>query len=280
MAPVVQASPAQATSSLVNAFDRLMREAYELFAEKPPMLDSIGKWVPYAIFGHLLRLGRALHLLVSNGYIEEARPTARSMVAAALNIVAIVDADSDGRALQFIAYQRPLRRKALDRLVAQGHLSTERRDAIDSADTDAEEKSLAGYAAAGIEPKPLGRNPNTWHGLTDHDLADAMKASHWYDLYYGPLSDMGSHGNVASITSMVGEMLGGRFVVGPGRGDPSLVLMAAIEAVGQAAEQLERHCAIGRPGEVLEIRQRAWSAVQIHAHWSVLHRKGEGATTS
>ena len=107
LAPVVQASPAQATGSLIAAFDRLMRETYQLFADKPPMLGSIGKWVPYAVFGHLLRLGRALYLLVSNGYVDEARPTARAMVAAALNIVTIVDGESDGRALQFIAYQRP-----------------------------------------------------------------------------------------------------------------------------------------------------------------------------
>jgi hypothetical protein len=194
------------------------------------------------------------------------------MVAAALNIVTIVDGDSDGRALQYIAYQRPLRRKALDRLVAQKHLTTERRDAIDSADTDSEDKSLAGYAAAGITPKRLGNNPSTWHGLTDRALADAMKASHWYDLYYGPLSDMGAHGNVASISNLIPEMLGGRFVVGPSGSDPSHVLMAAIEAVGQAAEQLEKHFALGTTQEVLEIRQRAWASVIMHVHWLSIHR--------
>lgn len=273
LAPVVQASPAQATSSLIAAFDRLMRETYQLFAEKPPKLDSIGKWVPYAIFGHLLRLGRALYLLLSQGYVDEARPTARAMMATALNIVTIVDGDSDGRALQYIAHQRPLRRKALDRLVAQKHLTPERRDAIDSADTDAEDKSLAGYAAAGIIPKRLGNNPNTWHGLTDRDLAHAMKASHWYDIYYGPLSDMGAHGNVTSLGSLVTDMLGGHFVIGPTDGDPSHVLMAAIEAVGQAAEQLEKHYALGRSGEVLEMRQRAWASVTMHVHWLALHRE-------
>jgi excisionase family DNA binding protein len=91
LAPAVQASPAQATSFLIAAFDGLMRETYQLFADKPPRLDSIGRWVPYAIFGHVLRLGRALYLLVSSGYVDEARPTARAMVAAALNIVTIVD---------------------------------------------------------------------------------------------------------------------------------------------------------------------------------------------
>jgi hypothetical protein len=269
----MQASPAQATSSLIAAFDRLMRETYQLFADKPPTLDSIGKWVPYAIFGHLLRLGRALYMLVSNGYVDEARPIARAMIATALNIVAIVDGDSPGRALQYLFYQRPLRRKALDRLVAQKRLTKERRDAIDSADTDAEDKTLAGYATAGITPKTLGNNPQTWHGLTDKQLAEAMQASHWYDLYYGPLSDMGAHGNVTSLGSLVQDMLDGRFVIGPSGGDPSHVLMAAIEAVGQAAEQLEKHYALGRSAEVLEIRERAWASVTMHAHWLSLHRK-------
>jgi hypothetical protein len=100
-----------------------------------------------------------------------------------------------------------------------------------------------------------------------------MKASHWYDLYYGPLSDMGAHGNVASITSTVTEMLGGRFVIGPGGGDPSHVLMAAIEAIGQTAEQLEKHYALGKSAEVLEMRQRTWAAVLMHVHWSALHRQ-------
>ena len=49
--------------------------------------------------------------------------------------------------------------------------------------------------------------------------------------------------------------------------------MAAIEAVGQAAEQLEKHYALGKSKDVLEMRHRAWAEVLMHAHWSALHRK-------
>jgi excisionase family DNA binding protein len=266
LAPVVEASPVQAVDRLVAGFDRLLRESYQLLADNPPKLDSVGKWVPYAIFGLLLRNGRALHQLLSSGYVEEGRAIGRVMMAAALNIVAIVDADSDGRALQFLAYQRPLRRKALDRLVAQGHLTQQRRDAIDTADTDAEDKTLAGYAAAGITPQPIGKGQNTWHGLNDRDLAIRMKAERWYDIYYGPLSDMGAHGNIASLTGIVNEMLAGSFVVGPSRTDPTHVVMAASDAVGEATCQLERHFALGKSAEAEAIHQRAQRSILMHAH--------------
>lgn len=276
LAPVVEASPAQAVERLVAGFDRLLRESYQLLADNPPKLDSVGKWVPYAIFGHLLRNGRALHQLLTTGYVDEGRAIGRVMMAAALNIVAIVDADSDGRALQFLAYQRPLRRKALDRLVAQGHLSPQRRDAIDAANTDAEDKTLAGYTAAGITPRPIGNGQTTWHGLNDRDLAKRMKAERWYDIYYGPLSDMGAHANIASLTGIVNEMLAGSFVVGPSRTDPVHLVMAASDAVGEATCQLERHFALGMNSEAEAIYQRAQRSITMHVHWLALHRATAG----
>ena len=75
------------------------------------------------------------------------------------------------------------------------------------------------------------------------------------------------HGNVTAINSLIAEMLGGRFVIGPSGSDPSHVLMAAIEAVGQAAEQLDKHFALGKTREVFEIRQHAWASVTTHVHW-------------
>lgn len=277
LAPVVEASPAQAAERLVAGFDRLLRESYQLLADNPPKLDSVGKWVPYAIFGHLLRNGRALHQLLTSGYVDEGRAIGRVMMAAALNIVAIVDADSDGRALQFLAYERPLRRKALDRLVAQGHLTQQRRDAIDAVDTDAEDKTLAGYGAAGITPIRIGKGQSTWHGLTDRDLAIRMKAERWYDLYYGPLSDMGAHANIASLTGIVNEMLAGSFVVGPSRTDPAHVVMAGSAAVGEATSRLERHFALGKSAEAEAIHRRAQQSILMHVHWQAFHRTARGA---
>ncbi len=104
--------------------------------------------------------------------------------------------DQDEKEIEAAMEAAVLRRKALDRLVAQGHLSPQRRDAIDAADTDAEDKTLAGYAAAGITPLSIGNGQTTWHGLNDRDLAKRMKAERWYDIYYGPLSDMGAHANI------------------------------------------------------------------------------------
>ena len=271
LSPVAHASPEQAIERLIAGYERLLRESYQLVTDNPPKLDAVGKWVPFAIYGHLLRNGRALHQLLTTGYVEEGRATARVMMAAALNVVAIVDADSDGRALQFLAYQRPLRRKALDRLVAQGHLTQARRDAIDAAETDAEDKTLAGYAAAGITPLPIGKGQSTWHGLNDRDLAIRMKAERWYDIYYGPLSDMGAHANIASLTGIVSEMLTGSFAIGPSRTDPVHIVMAASEAVGEVTCQLERHFALGKGAEAEAIHQRAQQSILMHVHWSAFH---------
>jgi len=51
--------------------------------------------------------------------------------------------------------------------------------------------------------------------------------------------------------------------------------MPAIEAVGQAAEQLEKHYALGKSTEVVEMRQCASAAVLAHVHCSALRQKGD-----
>lgn len=269
-------TPQQARTALITSHEHLLRDSFHFLERNPPPLDSIGRYVPYAIFGYLLRLGRALHLLVTHDYVEEAKPIARTMVGTALNIVAIVDgnvdgrAEADGRALQYVTYQRRLRRRGLQRLVDHNFLTPERREAIDAADTDEEEKVLAGYKSAGIEPIKLGTRTDTWSGLNDYELAVKMKAKHWYDLYYGPFSDLGAHGNIGSVSSQIAGMLAGEFIVGPIGAEPAILahlLMASVESIGQCLEQLDQHYGLGRNAEVLELRRAAWQAVEDYVRW-------------
>lgn len=248
-------------SDLLGAHRAMLREAFDFFALAQLRLDRIGRYVPYAIFLHLLQRGRSLDLLLNSGYVEAAKPVARAMIGAALNIVAILDADSDGRALQFVVHQRPLRKRGLDRLVDHHLLTRERATQIDTVESDLEDKALAGWAAAGITPLRLGKGTETWSGLTDRQLADRMKASHWYDLYYGPFSDMGAHGNVGAVAGDLASLIAGAVTIGPRPNDPTHVVMASVEAIGESLQQLDRHLGTGRVAEAKAIREKAWSSV-------------------
>ncbi|HCG02983.1 MAG TPA: hypothetical protein DEV93_20870 [Chloroflexi bacterium] len=63
---------------------------------------SIGRWVPYALYHHLIQLSRALHDLVVLGYSDEALPIGRAMLSAAVYSIFLVTSDNpNGWALRY-----------------------------------------------------------------------------------------------------------------------------------------------------------------------------------
>lgn len=67
---------------------------------------------------------------------------------------------------------------------------------------------LAEYAKHGVTPTKLGTR-DTWHGLSDHELFDRMKAAWWYDLFYAPFSDE-AHANAATLGPEILALRAGR----------------------------------------------------------------------
>jgi hypothetical protein len=254
--------PADAWQHLIADHREMLREAFRICETSPMKLTEVGQYVPWALFLYLMQLGRGLQTLLEAGYPEAAKPVARAMIGAAINIVAIVDADSDGRALQYVVHSRAVRRKGLERLVAQGHLTDGKAQVIDQIDTDLEDKKLAGFRAAGIEPAPLGKGKNTWHGLSDKDLFDRMDATRWYQLYYGPLSDAGAHASAGAAGFQLLDLIfQGQGVVGPRDADPTYIVLASLEAVFESLFQLDRHLSLGRTDDITVLHNGAGAAI-------------------
>ena len=247
---------------LVAAHRAMLRESFDFFATRRLPLDTVGRYVPYAIYMNLLQLGRGLQTLLDGGFVEAGKPVVRTMIESALSIMAIVDDNSDCRALQFLFHQQSLRRKSLKRLVDQGLLSKERADTLDAHDTSLEDTTLAGWKAAGITPQPLGKSSrDTWHGLTYRDLATKMNATPWYDLYYGPFSDLGSHVTIGTVAAEVNAMISGAITIGPRDADPRHVVMASVTVVGESVKQMNNHLKLEAAEEAEAIYGRAWDTV-------------------
>src|ERR1700682_3361312 len=159
--------------------------------------EPIGPWGPLILFARLVHLGEAVQLLVERGFTDVAEPLTRAMVSAAINIVAIIDADSNSRALAFLSLVPEIRKKRLKALVRHGLLDQGDADLIESNATANEAAVLTEYAKKGVNPAKIGAG-NSWHGLNDKDLFMKMRAEFWYDLYYSPFSDE-VHVNAAAI---------------------------------------------------------------------------------
>ena len=58
--------------------------------------------MPYALFVHVLQLGRAVHVLVAAGYPDQAIPLTRAMLSATMNLLFIVTSGNpNGWALRY-----------------------------------------------------------------------------------------------------------------------------------------------------------------------------------
>lgn len=254
---------------ILNAHREFLREAYEFLASLPTDFleadpPAVEKSVPYVLFVKLVQLGRVLHRLVETGYSDEAEPIARAMVSAGLNLVAIVDEDAPGRALRFVQHTQELRRGLLRAYVEEGYFAQEEADNREAKIRDDEERVLHRYAAKGVEPRALGRRPDTWHGLSDRELAERMNVRRWYNFYYKNFSDE-AHVNVSAVARDLRRLYEERRVhVGPKHLDPWMVLFASAESIGECLGQLDTHFGLGRREETDAINERMAQALREH----------------
>lgn len=250
---------------LLEAHDRFLREAYAFLASTQDQLKSIGAVMVYVLFTRLLQHARGLHLLVIGGYPEEAELIARAMTITATSLVAIVDDDSDARALQFVAHSKVQRRRKLDGYFRQEILGADEANAWHESVNREEDKILADYRDHGVVPSKIGRGHMFWHGMTESDLFRKMKAERWLDLFYGPFSEE-VHGTVESVADATRKLVQDQLVrLGPTYSDPRMVVAASYETVSQALIQIDTHYDLGRRTEAEAIGKRMSDAIHDHA---------------
>jgi hypothetical protein len=74
-----------------------------------------GQIVVFAVVARIIQIGCALQDLLERGYGGEAYPLARSMLTGMVHVVALVDRDTDGRALQFMTDAEKYQIRLIDR---------------------------------------------------------------------------------------------------------------------------------------------------------------------
>ena len=242
------------------------RRILDTAAAMPGQIDMgqepVGHWVPLAPFSRLLHLGEAIQRLVGQGFGDASEPPARAMVSASISIVAIIDGDSDGRALAFLAETIKVRGKRLRALVEHGLMDQAAADAHEAAAVANDQAVLSEYATKGVVPTKLGSGP-TWHGLTDHDLFDKMNAASWYDLFYAPFSDE-AHANAAAIGPEITALRnGGGIETGPRDGDHIVVLLGSVQTICQALRQLDGQRGWGKRDDIDQMFQ--WARAELEA---------------
>jgi uncharacterized protein DUF5677 len=219
-------------SPLLKAHADLLRKAHELLKANSKGVKGIGLSLSFALEMHLLQLGRGLQSLCETGYAEVAESTARAMLSAAVNLLAILKADSDRVALQYLVYSVQRRRKYLSGLVKNNLLTQEQAGAYDAAVGERDDAVLAQYKKQGIEPLELGGDrKDTWSSLTDRALFEYAGVLPWYEVHYVPLSD-GAHASVSALAFELTAMSEGAIVTGPRWTDPILLVSTSVDVVG------------------------------------------------
>jgi len=224
--------------SLVDTFDTYLRRVHQLIERDQPS-GLAGTWVPYALFIHILQLGRALLLLVQAGYSEEALPIGRAMISAAMNLLFIVTSDNpDGWALRYWLQLADHERKYLARELRLERFDQKKiQQLITAADAN-----LAGLHEAlrreGItlpdklsSPGQAKPRHDTWTGLSDRALAERLQLTDWYEGEYDHLSRV-THVQAISVKPIGDELLAGRLPsVGPHFREPLAAIAVAVSAI-------------------------------------------------
>lgn len=199
--------------------------------------DGPAATVLYALFVRTLQLGRALQDLCIAGYADESRLVGRAMVSAGLTALFIAEKDCDSRALLYAFQQRETRRKRGTALVRHGFMKQSVFEEDDAKQTALEDETLAKYEAAGTHiAAKLGDRP-TWSGLTDRQMAEQLNKPHWYDLLYGPASDI-THVSIVSMEAEFDALSSGNIHIGPRFTTPFIAVFTAGQVMSGVSRRM------------------------------------------
>ncbi len=110
----------------------------------------------------------------------------------------------------------------------------------DAKQTALEDKTLAKHENAGTPvAAKLGDRP-TWSGLTDRQVAEQLKKLHWYDLLYGPASDI-THVSIVSMETELDALSSGNIHIGPRFTTPFIAVFNAGQVVSGVSRRLSEY---------------------------------------
>jgi len=269
-----------------EAYLRGLNDLFEALKAKPTQPRDA---VPYALFGRLLQVARAILFGVTNGYAGEMKPLARGLVSAAIAIKLIsceelrgqsgpepmdlqaegdnrtnLQKESDARALAYLAHVSTIRSRQNKGFLESGWMTEAQFDEVTKKAEADDAASLAFYAEHGIKPSKLGKKTDTWHGLNDHDAADKVGVPDWYDLYYRSFSEE-SHMSEPAVRTELDRLTDtGKVVSGPQFDDPPVVLRAPVDASSAAAMSLARQLGFERTAQISSLAKPAVEAMSAH----------------
>jgi hypothetical protein len=249
---------------LLDAYKALLRSSMEISSPAMQMArQGPGNFAVCAIFNRLLRMGRAVEKLCRFGYADMAESTARPMVNATVDIIFLVQGETNQRALLYGLYSRDRRRRRAKSLVDHGFLRQDQADAWDAEQTKQEEKSLAKHKESGVVPiEKLGNRNTSWHGQSDEQMIKGVGRADWYDLYYVPFSDS-SHANVVATRKEMEELNAGKVSIGPRFEDLPVfaVTIAAADTIATALYQLDEFFKLGQHDRIGQLQKEINSAL-------------------
>jgi len=271
--PPAQVPPAEA--ALYAAHDQLLRDAVDLVDRARPPIKTVGDRMILLLPGRVLQLGRALHLLSTQGYAGEAGPLARAMLSACV-ILAYIAEDRDGRTIAYIKEDHRVRADRIE------DLKRERKKALDAGQTffvsESEMKAIEARRveieamearkldALGITPTKLG-TAKDWTGLGhERDRFNRMNALRWYLTFYKIFSDE-THINANSLAGELAEQVTGISSFGPQYADPLTihVIKASSEAILNALEQVSIAFQLKKEADIRALSGRVGAAVTEYA---------------
>jgi hypothetical protein len=233
---------------LVAAHDTYLRGVAGIVIPAASPSGSIGRWVPYALYHHLIQLGRALHDLVVLGYSDEALPIGRAMLSASVYGIFLITSDNpDGWALRYWFQladqeQRMLRREQRiarfdpDRLAGKLARASNDRDGL-----------MAAAQEAGITlpdklvPEDERKPRDTWTGLTDKGLFKHLNLADWHETEYDYLSTA-IHVQPITLLPIRDELLESKKpVLGPHFRVPLAAITASVNAIRYSTLAMLRH---------------------------------------
>jgi Family of unknown function (DUF5677) len=238
--------------ALVTAHERYLRQLHAL-VQVDLRGRSIGDWLPYALFVHILQLGRAVQTLVAAGFPDEALPLTRGMISAMMNLLFIVTSGNpNGWALRYWLQLGEMEQRFLERELKRMRFdeATVRRLIDEASENVAGAKAQAETEGVHL-PDKLGApgrraRPDTWTGLSDRALAERVGQVEAYETEYDYASAI-THVQAVALKPIANALIEGRPIgTGPYFGPPLPPIGTSYNASSAGLLGLAKHFALDK----------------------------------
>jgi len=257
--------------ALVAAHERYLKQLHAIV-----QIDlrgrPIGDWLPYALFVHILQLGRGVQILVAAGFPDEALPLTRAMISAMMNLLFIVTSDNpNGWALRYWLQlgdmeqrflERELKRMRFDEMTVR-RLIDEAHANVAGAKSQAEKEGVLlpeKIATPARQPRP-----DTWTGLSDRALAERVGQVDAYETEYDYASAI-THVQAVALKPIANALIEGRPVgTGPYFGPPLPAIGTSYNASSAALLGIAKHFGlVDKMREIDSVTEEMRDAID---HW-------------